>query len=59
MSLHRTPKLIRSHGDRFARWRLDWGWTAIYCCCITEARRIAERIRWRVRTGLDSGGLVA
>jgi len=48
----RTPKLMRTNCDAFAQWRLDWGWMAIYCCCITEAKRIAERIRWCVRTGM-------
>jgi len=50
--MHAHPKLIRSRRDAFAQWRLDWGWMAIYCCCISEARRIAQRIRWRARTGM-------
>ena len=50
--MEKIPKLVRSNGDAFARWRLDWGWMAIYCCTIAEAKRIAERIRWRSRTGM-------
>jgi len=50
--MQKQPKLMRGGSDKFAQWRLDWGWTAIYCCSLTEAKRIRERIRWRDRTGM-------
>ena len=45
--MHKTPTLRKSGFE----WYLDWGWMAIYCYTIAEAKRVAERIRWRVRTG--------
>ena len=47
----RTPRLVRVSRSR-QPWRLEFGYTAIYCDSISEAREIASRLRWRLRTGM-------
>lgn len=47
----KTPKLKKSRYGT-SRWKLEFGWLTIQTCKLSEARRIADRIRWRARTGM-------